>query len=60
MAAKIVFTVNGEPIETVKDFKYLGRILSDNDSDEAFVERNLKRAKGAVQTVHAFLSKSVL
>jgi SH3-like domain-containing protein len=46
MAAETVFTANGEPIETVKDFKYLGRILSDNDSDEACVERNLKRAKG--------------
>jgi hypothetical protein len=37
---------NGEPIETVKEFKYLGRILSDNDSDEPCVERNLKKAKG--------------
>jgi hypothetical protein len=32
MAAETLFTANGEPIETVKDFKYLGRILSDNDS----------------------------
>jgi hypothetical protein len=29
----------------VKEFKYLGQILSDDDSDEPCVERNLKRAK---------------
>jgi hypothetical protein len=37
--------VNGEPIEKVKQFKYLGRTLSDDDSDEPCVERNLKIAK---------------
>jgi hypothetical protein len=56
MAAETVFTANGEPIETVKDFKYLGRILSDNDSDEACVERNLKRAKGKWGMVCRILS----
>jgi hypothetical protein len=56
MAAETVFTANGEPIETVKDFKYLGRILSDNDSDEECVERNLKRAKGKWGSICRILS----
>jgi hypothetical protein len=56
MAAETVFTANGEPIEAVKEFKYLGRILSDNNSDEACVERNLKRAKGKWGMISRILS----
>jgi hypothetical protein len=44
-AKEVVFTVSGVAIETVSEFKYLGRILSDDDSDEAAVARNLKRAR---------------
>ena len=32
-------------IETVKEFKYLGRILNDEDDDSAAVDQNLQRAR---------------
>jgi hypothetical protein len=42
--AETVFTAQGAIIETLPEFKYLNRILSNNDSDEATVNRNLKGA----------------
>jgi hypothetical protein len=39
------FTVNGKKIKTVSKFKYLGRMVSNNDSDDATILRNLKRAR---------------
>jgi hypothetical protein len=56
IAAETVFTVNGEPIETEKQFKYLGRLLSDDDSDDMCVERNLKRAKQQLGMICGILS----
>jgi hypothetical protein len=44
--AETVFFVNGNPIENVKEFRYLGRVLRNDDSDLAAVERNLSRARG--------------
>jgi len=44
-AKEVVFTVNGSPIKTVREFKYLGRILEDCDNDLPAVERNLMRAR---------------
>ena len=38
------FTVFGDPIETVKEFKYLGRIVTDTDDDKATVVLNLNKA----------------
>jgi len=40
-----VFTVEGIPIETVSEFQYLGRIVTNNDDDSAAVNRNLTRAR---------------
>ncbi len=40
-----VFTVQGIPIETVSEFQYLGRIVTNNDDDSAAVNRNLTRAR---------------
>jgi hypothetical protein len=40
-----VFTVNGTAIKMVKQFKYLGRMLDDNDSDLPAVEQNLIKAR---------------
>ena len=41
----VVFNISGVPIKNVKEFKYLGRILEDRDSDAPAVARNLKRAR---------------
>lgn len=43
--AETVFTVDGQPIENVKDFRYLGRVLSSDDKDLTTMERNLTRAR---------------
>ena len=45
VAASHVFTVDGTPIKKVTEFKYLGRIVEDNDDDTPAIRRNLKRAK---------------
>jgi hypothetical protein len=42
----IVFTVNGMAIKTVRQFKYLGRVLDDSDSDLPAVEQKGKKAMG--------------
>lgn len=43
--AEFVFTINGVQIETVQQFKYLGRILDHCDNDEPAVDANLQRAR---------------
>ena len=40
------FNVSGEEIIMVKEFKYLGRVLTHNDNDLAAIERQLKKARG--------------
>jgi translation elongation factor EF-1alpha len=45
MERMVVFTINGEPIETVEEFKYLGRIVTREDDDEVAVKGNLAKAK---------------
>jgi hypothetical protein len=47
VVAETVFYVDGVQVETVKEFKYRGRILSDDDSDVPCVDRNLARARKA-------------
>jgi hypothetical protein len=47
LVAETVFDVNGVPVETVKEFKYLGRISSDDDSEGPCVDRNLDIAQKA-------------
>jgi hypothetical protein len=44
-AASHVFTVDGTPIKKVTEFKYLGRIVEENDDDTPAIRRNLKRAR---------------
>ena len=41
----IVFTVNGLPLEQVTTFRYLGRVLSDDDSDLTAYMQNIARAR---------------
>jgi hypothetical protein len=40
-----MYTVNGIPIKKVPEFRYLGRILQNEDSDWAAIQRALQRAK---------------
>jgi len=56
-AREVVFMVNGVPIKTVREFKYLGRMLEDNDDDLPAVERNLKRARQKWGRISRILSK---
>jgi len=44
-AEEIVFTACGQPLERVRVFKYLGRVLSDVDSDWPAVYANLAKAR---------------
>ena len=44
-AERVEFTINGEKIERVKEFRYLGRILIEDDDDSRCIEDQLKRAR---------------
>jgi hypothetical protein len=55
MERTVVFTINGEPIETVEEFKYLGRIVTREDDDEAAVKGNLAKAKKKWASMQRFL-----
>ena len=43
----IIFTILGEPIEKVNEFKYLGRYVTDTDDDTVTIKYNLKKANEA-------------
>jgi hypothetical protein len=55
MEKTVVFTINGKPIETVEEFKYLGRIVTREDDDEAAVKGNLAKAKKKWASMRRFL-----
>jgi len=44
-AREVVFTVNGEALQAVSVFKYLGRPLSNSDADWPAVYYNLKKTR---------------
>ena len=44
-ATEITFSVDGQPINRVTEFKYLGRILEENDDDDHAALRQLARAR---------------
>jgi hypothetical protein len=50
------FTVFGETIENVHEFKYLGRIVTDTDDDKAAAIYNLKKAGKAWGQIYRLLS----
>ena len=43
MADSVKFSINGGEIERVREFKYLGRILLEDDDDTKCIEMNLKK-----------------
>ena len=45
VASNVKFYIDGEEIERVRYFKYLGRILSDDDDDTRCIENNLNKAR---------------
>jgi Reverse transcriptase (RNA-dependent DNA polymerase) len=56
LAQETTFTVFGETIENVHEFKYLGRIVTDSDEDKTTVIHNLNRAGKAWGQLHRLLS----
>jgi hypothetical protein len=45
--AETVFNINGTTIETVNEFKYLGRQITNNDCDWSLINHNQKKARTA-------------
>jgi hypothetical protein len=54
---EITFTVLGTPIERVKEFKYLGRILDESDDDWPALQSNLKKARAKWGRIGRILSR---
>ena len=44
-AENVKFHIDGEELEGVRYFKYLGRILTEDDDDTRCIESNLKKAR---------------
>ena len=57
LAKETVFTVFGDSIEKVHEFKYLGRIVTDNDDDSAALMMNLKKASQTWGHLYRLLSQ---
>ena len=45
MCSEMVFTIQGEPNETVKEFVHLGRTLAHDDRDDLTMWHNIQRAR---------------
>ena len=56
-AMEEVFTLNGIPLERVRSFKYLGRILTDTNSDWPSLYHNLLKARRRWALVSRILEK---
>ena len=56
-AAGVEFVVNGQPIETVTEFKYLGRVLASDDDDWPAVKANIHKARKRWGQVARILSR---
>ena len=44
-AEAVEYTINGAQIERLKEFRYLGRILTENDDDSRCIQDQLKKAR---------------
>ena len=56
-ASQHIFFVNETPLKMIKQFKYLGRILSEDDSDDAAIKYNLQKAREKWGRIGKILSK---
>ena len=56
-AEGVKFFIDGVEIEKVKSFKYLGRILSEDDSDTVCIEHNIKKARQQWNCIARFLKR---
>ena len=50
-----IFTIFGEPIENVHEFKYLGRYVTNTDDDTVTIRCNLKKANEAWGHLHRLI-----
>ena len=60
MARNVKFYVNGEPIESVTEFKYLGQMMSADNSDnadDAAINYNITKATKTWWRMHRILSR---
>ena len=55
--AETIFYVQGVPIETVSEFKYLGRVVKNDDDDWPAVNQNVKKATATWGRICKILSK---
>ena len=56
-AGLVRFYVEGQEIERVHQFRYLGRILTEDDSDTECIEDNLRRARSQWNSVARILKR---
>ena len=57
MADSVKFYIDGGEIEWVREFEYLGRILSEDDDDTRCIEMNLKKARARWRSVSQVLKR---
>jgi hypothetical protein len=57
-ARAVRFTIGDTEIETVREFKYLGRITSDDDDDLPAVRENMKKARKRWARVSRVLTRN--
>ena len=55
--SSFTFMVEGTPLQSVQEFKYLGRILHEKDCDDSAINQNLKRARDRWGRIGRILSK---
>ena len=51
------FYVKGKEIERVRHFRYLGRILTEDDNDTPCIDFNLKKARGQWNSIAKILKR---
>jgi hypothetical protein len=56
-AKETTFTILNNPIENIKEFKYLGRVVTNNDNDTKALDQNIKKANGAWGRLRKVLEK---
>ena len=54
---EVEFTANGERIERVEEFRYLGRILTESDDDSKCIQEQLRKARGRCWCIAKLLKR---